>query len=249
MIITVANQKGGVGKTDLAVNLSSFLAGMGKKVLLIDLDPQANSTDYLFSEKPDTNMKHLLLKDDMKMPDLVLQTQIENLSLAPSGQELNVAQAELMNDVGMQFKLKNKLKSARNRYDFIIIDTPPSLGVLTINALTASDQVIIPIQVHYFATDGVDKLLKTVEMVRKEINPKLDVRGFVLTMYDRRNKLSYKIERKIRESFGDKVFRTFIPVNVDLADAPSFHKPIMLHSRNSRGSYAYENLAREFLAL
>jgi chromosome partitioning protein len=248
MIITVANQKGGVGKTDLSVNLSSFLARMGKKVLLIDLDPQANSTDYLYSGKAGLNTNHLLLENDVKISDLALETGIGNLFLAPAAPELSAAQVELMNDVGMQFKLKRKLKSARNRYDFIIIDTPPSLGVLTINALAASDCVMIPVQVHYFAMDGVQKLLNTVDAVRREINPRLDVRGFVLTMYDRRNKLSYRMERKIRESFGDKVFRTSIPVNVDLADSPSSHKPVMLSSRNSRGAYAYENLAREFLA-
>ena len=244
MIITVANQKGGVGKTDLAVNLSSSLAAAGKRVLLVDMDPQANATDYLTSEKPKITTGELLMNEELRMNDILLKTQIENLLLVPGGPSLNLAQVDLINDVGMQFKLKRKLYS-RN-YDYVFIDTPPSLGVLTINSLTASDSVLIPIQVNYFALDGVKKLIHTIEKVRREINPKLSVRGFVLTMYDKRNKLTFRIEKLARETFGSKVLKTVIPINVNLADSPSRHRPIMLHSKESRGRYAYLNLAKEF---
>ena len=245
MIITVANQKGGVGKTDLAVNLSSFLANSGKKVMLVDLDPQANATTYLLSQKPKKTTSELFLDDDLKLSNIAMQTGVENLHIAPGSPRLNVAQVELMNDVGMQFKLKRKLKG--HGYDYVVIDTPPSLGMLTINALTASDNVLIPVQVHYFALDGVDKLLNTVKKVRKEINPKLNVSGFILTMYDKRNNLSSEIEKHVRSSFGETVFKTVIPVNVDLATAPKKNMPILLASRESRGAYAYDNLAKEFL--
>ena len=245
MIITVVNQKGGVGKTDLAVNLASSLAKAGKKVLLVDLDPQANTTDYLTLNRPELTTGELLTDDKLMIKEMMQDTQIENLSLAPGGASLNVAQVDLLNDVGMQFKLKRKLRSMK--HDYVIIDTPPSLGVLTINALTASDRVLVPVQVNYFATEGVNKLMNTVKKVKREINPKLNVMGFVLTMYDKRNKLSYKIEKMVRKQFGSKVMKTMIPVNVDLADAPSNHKPIMLHSRESRGAYAYANLAKEIV--
>lgn len=247
MIITIANQKGGVGKTDLAVNLSSHLALLNKKTLLIDLDPQANATDYLLSKKPNSlTSADLLVKDNIKLVDVVWKTSLKNLFLVPASSNLNAAQVELMNDVGMQFRLKRKIRSSKG-FDFIIIDTPPSLGMLTINALTASDHVIVPVQTHYFATDGVESLLNTIKTMRKEINPKLQILGYVLTMYDKRNKLSACIERLIRKRFGEKVFKTCIPINVDLAVAPAYHRPISLHSKHSRGNYAYLNLTKEFL--
>lgn len=248
MIITVANQKGGVGKTDLCVNLSSYLASMGKKVLLIDLDPQGNATDYLLSVEPKLTSSDLILRGDLKISRIAVQTRVENLSVIAANNTLNAAQIELMNDVGMQFKLKKKLRP-RHGYDYVIIDTPPSLGMLTINALTASDAVLIPIQVHYFAMGSVEKLMNTIEMVKREINPKLDVRGFVLTMYDKRNKLSGRIEKMVRKNFGDKVFETMIPININLAAAPSKHIPIMLHSKESRGACAYSRLTKEFLGM
>jgi chromosome partitioning protein len=246
MIITVANQKGGVGKTDLAVNLSSYLAKMGKKVLVVDMDPQANATDYILPVKPKLTSGDLLLREDLKLHKVAVETPINNLSLVAANPSLSAAQIELLNDVGMQFKLKRKL-SPRGSYDYIFIDTPPSLGMLTINALAASDAVIIPIQVHYFAMEGVGKLMNTIEMVKREINPELDILGYVLTMYDKRNLLSSRVEKNVRESFKKKVFNTVIPINVDLADAPSKHMPIMLHAKDSRGAFAYARLAKEFL--
>ena len=250
MIITVANQKGGVGKTDLAVNLSSHLAFLGKKTLLIDLDPQANATDYLLPEKNKIKKTSadLLISDKIRLQDVVLETQIKNLHIVPGHHSLNAAQVELMNDVGMQFRLKRKIRKTKS-YDYIIIDTPPSLGMLTVNALTASDHVLVPIQTHYFATDGVEKLMSTINAIKKEINPKIDVKGYVLTMYDKRNKLSSAIEKLVRKKFGEKVLKTHIPINVELTKAPIYHKPIILHSKSSRGAYAYMNLAKEFLSL
>lgn len=245
MIITVANQKGGVGKTDLSVNLASFLAEKGK-TLLIDLDPQANSTSYLGIQNPKKSTGHLLTDDRLKMGDIITKTNVDNLFLAPGCKKLNVAQVELMSDVGMQFRLKRKLKNEKD-HDFVIIDTPPSLGMLTVNALAASDYVLVPIQVHYFAVDGVDKLLETVGMIKKEINPKLDVKGYVLTMFDKRNHVSAKVERHIRQKFGDKVFSSKIPINIDLVNASKSSKPIKLHAPESRGAYAYRNLAEELM--
>lgn len=248
MIVTVANQKGGVGKTDLIVNLASYIANLGKKVLIIDLDPQANASDYLLKKKPKTTTSDLLIKN-IGFEDVILDTKIKNLLIVPGSSKLYAAQIHLLNDVGMQFKLKRKLKGMKKSFDYIFIDTPPSLGMLTINALTASDCVLIPIQTSYFAAEGVEKLNNTVKKIKAELNPKLEIKGYVLTMFDKRNKLSFKIEKETRGKFGDKVFRTHIPVNVDLTNAPSYHKPILLHSSQSRGAYAYSNLAKEFLGL
>jgi len=246
MIITVANQKGGVGKTDLSVNLASSLAKKDKKVLLIDLDPQANATCYLSDKKFKKNTSHLLLDGKVKINDVLVETKVKNLFLAPGSSELYATQIELLNDVGMQFKLKKKLKDL-DGFDYVIIDTPPSLGLLTINALAASTNVMVPVQVNYFSMDGVDKLLKTVEKVKEDINPEIDLGGFVLTMFDKRNNLSFEIERRVRGNFGKKVFETVIPINVDLAISPGRHEPIILSSKESRGAYAYKNLAEEFL--
>ncbi len=247
MIVTIANQKGGVGKTDLAVNLASYVAHLGKKVLLIDLDPQANATDYLISGKIKSSTSEVLTGNS-SLKAVIMNTLVPNLSVAPATSKLYAAQIHLLNDVGMQFKLKRKLKDLKG-FDYVFIDTPPSLGTLTINALTASDSVIVPMNSSYFATEGMEKLANTVEKIREELNPRLEIRGYVLTMFDKRNSLSSRTERKLRSRLGDKVFGTHIPVNVDLVDAPESHKPILLHSSRSRGAYAYSNLAKEFLGL
>lgn len=246
MIITVANQKGGVGKTDLTVNLAASLSGMGKKVLVIDMDPQANATKYILQENPKLTSGDLLLREDLTLSHVATETQMPNLSVIAANPSLNAAQVEMINDAGMQFKLKRKL-AQKHDYDFVLIDTPPSLGLLTINALTASDAVLVPIQVHYLAIDGVEKLMNTIDMVKRDINPELEVFGFVLTMYDKRNSLTGTIEKMVRERFGRDVFTTSIPVNVDLTAAPNSHKPITLYSKESRGAHAYSRLAKEFL--
>ena len=213
MIITVANQKGGVGKTDLATNLSSCLAKRGKKVLLLDMDPQANATTYLSDKKHKKTTSHLLLDGKVKLHDAAVKTGIENLSIVPGSPELYSTQIELLNDVGMQFKLKKKLSDAKG-FDYVIIDTPPSLGLLTINALTASSHVIVPVQVNYLALDGMEKLLKTVEKIKEDINPELDLRGFVLTMYDKRNKLSHDERQIRREGLPDAYTDKHRPRNI-----------------------------------
>jgi chromosome partitioning protein len=246
MIITVANQKGGVGKTDVSVNLSSCIAEKGKKVLLIDLDPQGNATTYLSGKEFRKTSSNLISDENIKIADVIQKTSVKNLSIIPGDQRLNAATVDILNDVGMQFKLKRKIKNLRG-FDHILIDTPPSLGPLTINALAASSGVIVPIQVHHLATEGMEKLISTVSLMKKEINPKLDVFGYVLTMYDKRNKLSGSIEEIIRQRFKQKVFSSMIPVNVDLAAAPREHMPIIQHAKESRGAYAYRNLAKEFL--
>jgi chromosome partitioning protein len=246
MIVTVANQKGGVGKTDLATNLASCLAKKGKKVLLVDMDPQANATSYLTNEKHKKTTSHLLLDAKVKISDIAVSTNVENLFLAPGSPDLYATQVELLNDIGMQFKLKKKL-AGLSGFDYVLIDTPPSLGLLTVNALTASTHVMIPVQVNYLALDGMEKLLKTIDKVKEEINPGLCLKGMVLTMYDKRNNLSTHIEKVVREKFGDKVFRTQIPVNVDLAISAGIHQPIIVSNKDSRGAYAYLNLADEFM--
>jgi len=251
-VLAVANQKGGVGKTDLTVNLSCRLASLGKRVLLVDMDPQANATDYLV--KPDTPIVRttadLLLDDSVTLDDAVLGSCREKLDVVPGHPDLSSAQIRLANDVGMQFKLKRKLKAlteGRLRYDFVLIDTPPSLGLLTVNTLTAATGVIIPVQTHYFAMEGVVQLEETIHKVTEDINPGLKVLGIVLTMYDRRTLISREVEAKVREEFNGRVFSTVIPVNVRLAEAPSHHESIFEYDSRSSGARAYEELTKEIL--
>jgi len=251
-IIAVANQKGGVGKTDLTVNLSCQLASLGNKVLLIDLDPQANATDYLF--QPDVHhgktVADLLLDDSVTFADVVVNNCRENLDVIPSHQSLSSTQIRLANDINMQFKLKKKLRAITEGdrdYDYVVIDTPPSLGLLMVNTLTAASDVIIPVQTHYFAMDGLVQLRETIQKVREDINPSLKILGAVLTMYDRRTVISREVSEKIREEFDGRVFNTFIPVNVRLAEAPSHHKSIFEYDPGCAGAKAYRDLAKEIL--
>jgi chromosome partitioning protein len=251
-IIAIANQKGGVGKTDLTVNLSCQLASAGKRVLLIDMDPQANATDYLVG--PDTPIvkttADLLLEDGVSLGDVLIRRCRQNLDVAPGSGDLSACQVRLANDINMQFKLKKKLKELREdgEYDFVVIDTPPSLGILTVNALTAANQVLIPVQTQYFAMEGVVQLLETIRKVKEDINPGLEVLGAVLTLYDRRTLLSREVEAKVRNGFTDGVvFSTVIPVNVRLAEAPSYHKSIFEYDSDCNGARAYGALAQEIL--
>lgn len=251
-IIAVANQKGGVGKTDLTVNLSCQLASLGKRTLIIDLDPQANSTDYLVS--PGTpagkSTADLLLDDGVGLDDVVMSNCRENLDILPSSQELSSCQIRLANDINMQFKLKKKLKpitEGERNYDYVFIDTPPSLGLLMVNTLTAANGVIIPVQTQYFALDGVVQLQETIHKVREDINPALNVLGVVLTMYDRRTLISREVAEKVRDEVSERVFTTVIPTNVRLAEAPSHHKSIFEYDPDSTGAKAYRELAKEVL--
>jgi chromosome partitioning protein len=252
-IIAVANQKGGVGKTDLTVNISCQLASAGKKVLLMDMDPQANATDYLVS--PETQFvkttADLLLDDSVSLADILIRDCRENLDVAPADGNLSACQIGLANDINMQFKLKKKLKAVKEEeggYDFVVIDTPPSLGLLTVNALTVANQVLIPVQTQYFAMDGVVQLLETVAKLKEDINPGLEILGAVLTLYDRRTLIAKEVETKVRNEFVDgRVFSTVIPVNVRLAEAPSYHKSILEYDSECNGAKAYEKLAEEIL--
>lgn len=244
--IAIANQKGGVGKTDLCVNLATSLANKNKKVLLIDLDPQANATDYLTSEKHEKTSYNLLAEEETSINDVIRKTNIKNLDIIPSDTRLSAAQVMLANDVRMQFKLKRKIGDLEE-YDYVFIDTPPSLGLLTLNALTSADKVLIPIQVHYFAMEGVANLTRTMEAIKEDLNPWLKLGGVVLTMYDKRNKLSAEVKKMVEAAFKGKVFKTVIPVNVKLAEAPSHHKPIAHYASWSTGAKAYEKLAEEFM--
>lgn len=244
--VAVCNQKGGVGKTDLSVNLASSLTALGKRVLLVDLDPQGNATHYLTTFTPKMSARDLLMDEKVGLEDVAEGTSVENLDIVPSDLSLNVASVQLVNEVNMQFKLRRKLKST-DGYDYIIMDTPPSLGPLTLNALTAADAVLIPVQSQYLAMCGVQQLLESVELVREDLNQGLRLGGMVLTMYDRRTNLSREVEETVRDAFGEKVFKTMIPVNVRLAESPSHHKAVMLYSPQSTGARAYMNLAQEFL--
>jgi chromosome partitioning protein len=251
-IIAVANQKGGVGKTDLTVNISCQLASLGKRVLLIDMDPQANSTVYLVS--PDMPIAKtaadLLLDDSVTLEDVVISDCRENLDVVPADVSLSACQIKLANDINMQFKLRKKLKAiteGTHVYDFVLIDTPPSLGLLTVNTLTAANLVVIPIQTHYLAMEGVVQLEETVQKVKEDINPGLGILGAVLTLYDRRTLISKEVEGKVRKGFGGRVFSTVIPVNVRLAEAPSYHKSIFEYDPECNGAKAYRELAQEIL--
>ena len=251
-VVAVANQKGGVGKTDLTVNLSCQLASAGKKVLLIDMDPQANATDYLVS--PETRIvkstADLLIDDSVSLQDILIKDCRENLDVAPASGDLSACQIRLANDINMQFKLKKKLKEMKEArsYDYVLIDTPPSLGILTVNTLTAATEVLIPVQTQYFAMDGVVQLLETVRKVKEDINPELAIMGAVLTMYDRRTILSREVASRVRHEFSEgRVYETVIPVNVRLAEAPSYHKSIIEYDSGCNGAKAYNALAEEIL--
>jgi len=246
-IVALANQKGGVGKTTTAINLGASVAACERKVLIVDLDPQANATSGVGFSKNEEASMYPVLVDGAPLRDIVRQTELPTLSLAPSSVDLVGAEIELREAIGREFHLRKALAEVKGEYDYILIDSPPSLGLLTINALTAADSVLVPMQCEYFALEGVSKLLATVERVRDAVNPALEIEGIALTMYDERMNLSRQVAEEVRTHFGDKVYRTVIPRNVRLGEAPSFGKPIILYDIRSRGSEAYLNLAREFI--
>ncbi|HUP45496.1 MAG TPA: ParA family protein [Thermoanaerobaculia bacterium] len=247
-IVTLANQKGGVGKTTTAINLGASLAACERRVLLVDLDPQANATSGLGLSKHDERSMYPVLVDQMAIRDIIRSTEISTLFIAPSSVDLVGAELELGGAEEREYRLRQALASITSEYDYILIDSPPSLGLLTINALTAADSVLVPMQCEYFAIEGVAQLLNTIERVREALNPSLEIEGIALTMFDERMNLSRQVAEEVRGHFGEKVYGTVVPRNVRLGEAPSFGKPIILYDIRSRGSEAYVNLAREFIA-
>ena len=248
-IIAVANQKGGVGKTTTTVNLSTILAKRGKKVLLIDTDPQGNATSGLGVEKESELSTYDLLITDVAAEDIVQETAIKNLYISPSNINLAGAEVQLVSMMSREQRMKEKLDVIKNKFDFILIDCPPSLGLITLNAFTASDSVLIPVQCEYYALEGLGQLLNTVELVRKHLNKNLYVEGALLTMYDIRTNLANQVVKEVKRFFQNKVYKTVIPRNVRVSEAPSYGMPITIYDPKSKGARSYEKFAKEFLKL
>jgi len=246
-IVSLANQKGGVGKTTTAINLSASLAACERNVLLIDLDPQANATSGVGIAKNLEKSMYPVLTDGMNIREIIQPTDLPNFHVAPSSVDLVAAEIELSDAIGREFYLRKALSEVAKEYDYVLIDSPPSLGLLTINGLAAAHSVLVPMQCEYFAIEGVAQLLNTVERVRDILNPALDIEGIALTMYDERMNLARQVADEVKAHFGDKVYNSVIPRNVRLGEAPSFGKPIILYDIRSRGSEAYVNLAKEFI--
>lgn len=249
-IISITNQKGGVGKTTTAVNLATALASVDKKVLVIDFDPQGNASTGLGIEQND-RVKDIysLLFDKNIFKESIKQTKIKNLDVVPASIDLSAAEIELSNIEEKTLKLRSLFEKNLflSSYDYIFIDCPPALGYLTLNALGASDSVMIPLQCEFFALEGVSHLMNTIQLVQQNINKELEIEGVILTMYDKRNKLSELVEKDVRNCFGEFVFNTIIPRNVRVSEAPSHGKPVILYDLDCAGSQAYINLAAEFL--
>jgi chromosome partitioning protein len=245
-VISIANQKGGVGKTTTAVNLGAALAEIGYRVLVVDLDPQGNATTGLgISHRNVEGSIYDVIMNDTPLDDCVEPTSVKNLFVCPATIDLAGAEIELVPAFSRELKLKRALQGARDDYDFTLIDCPPSLGLLTVNGLAASDDVLVPIQCEYYALEGLGQLLRNVALVKSNLNPELDVRGIVLTMYDARTRLAVQVEREVREHFGSKVYRTVVPRTVRISEAPSFGEPIIVFDATSRGAVAYRELAKE----
>ncbi|AWE09178.1 sporulation initiation inhibitor Soj [Lysinibacillus sp. 2017] len=247
-IIAITNQKGGVGKTTTSVNLSACLAFLGKKVLLIDIDPQGNATSGLGVRKGDLeSCIYDVIINDEDIKEVIQQTNVENLYIVPATISLAGAEIELVSTISREVRLKKALQEVKNNFDFIIIDCPPSLGLLTINALTAADALIIPVQCEYYALEGLSQLLSTVRLVQKHLNKELMIDGVLLTMLDARTNLGIQVIDEVKRYFQDKVYRSIIPRNVRLSEAPSHGKPIILYDPKSRGAELYLEFAREVI--
>jgi chromosome partitioning protein len=247
-IVAISNQKGGVGKTTTAINLAASLAALDRSVLIVDLDPQSNATSGLgFSRAKEGPNAYDVISGDAPAAAAIRPTPFPNLSLLPSGRDLVGAEIELVNETGRESRLREALEPIRGGFETIFIDCPPSLSLLTVNALSAADGVLIPIQTEYFALEGVSELLETIERVRHAFNPELAIDGVVLTMYDDRTNLGRQVTDDIRTHLGNKVYETVIPRNVRLGEAPSFGKPVLAYDIKSKGAEAYLALAREFL--
>jgi chromosome partitioning protein len=249
-VFSIANQKGGVGKTTTSVNLAACLATDGRRTLLVDIDPQGNSTSGLGIDRGalESCVYDLLLEEEPP-EEVILPTRIPNLSLIPATLDLAGAEIELVSARSREYRLKEALSEIKESYDYVIIDAPPSLGLLTVNALVASDAVLIPIQCEYYALEGISQLLRTVHLVRQHLNPALAILGVLLTMHDPRTNLSQQVIDEVRSHFGAKVFQTIIPRNIRLSEAPSHGLPITLYDPRSRGAEAYQALAQEVIQL
>ena len=249
--IAIFNQKGGVGKTTTNINLAACLAKKGKKILVLDIDPQGNTTSGLGIEKKALKKSSydLMIEDDINAEDVILKTGVDNLDIIPANVSLSGAEVELAIIRGREKRLKKALNQVKEKYDFIFIDCPPSLGLLTINSLTAVDSVLIPIQCEFYALEGVAQLMNTIEIVRKNLNEKLYVQGVILSMFDGRTNLSVQVVEEVKKYFREKVYKTVIPRNVRLAEAPIYGLPIIEYDPKSKGAEAYREFADEFLGV
>lgn len=246
--IAIANQKGGVGKSTTAINLSACLAEAGKRVLTIDIDPQGNTTSGLGIDKNDTNNTvYELLLEECEIKDCIIDLEIDNLYLIPSNINLSGAEIELIGVENKEYILKNSIDQVKEEYDFIIIDCPPSLNMLTINAMTTADTVLVPIQCEYYALEGLTQLMHTIDLVQERLNPDLEIEGVVFTMYDARTNLSLQVVENVKENLNQMIYKTIIPRNVRLAEAPSYGLPITLYDSKSAGAESYRLLAEEVL--
>lgn len=248
-IISIFNQKGGVGKTTTNINLCAFLAEMGKRVLTIDIDPQGNTTSGLGIDKNSLEYSIYDVIMGLNPDEAIIHTAIDNLDVIPSSMELAGAEIELILKENRESVLKESIFHLKDKYDYIFIDCPPSLGLLAINSLTASDSVIIPIQCEFYALEGVGQLMNTIQLVKKNLNHKLEIQGVVMSMFDGRTNLSIEVVEEVKKYFKGKVYTTVIPRNIRLAEAPSYGLPIMLYDRSCKGAEAYSALAKEFLML
>lgn len=247
-IIAVANQKGGVGKTTTAINLAACLAEKGKKVLIVDMDPQGNTTSGLGLDKNEIeNTVYEVLTEEEDIKNCIVQELFQNLSVLPSNRDLAGAEIELIAEEGMQFILKDNLELVQDEYDFIIIDCPPALGMLTVNSMTAAHSVLVPIQCEFYAIDGLSQLIYTIELIQEILNPNLYIEGVVFTMYDARTNLSLQVVENVKDNLDYRIYKTIIPRNVRLAEAPSFGLPITLYANRSTGAESYRMLADEVI--
>lgn len=246
-VISIANQKGGVGKTTTSINISTILAKKGKNVLLIDADPQGNATSGIGIDKKTEKSIYDVIIEETKIEDVILDTQVKNLKICPSNINLAGAEVELVSMMSREYRLKERIEETKENYDYIIIDCPPSLGLITLNAFTASDSVLIPVQCEYYALEGLEQLMNTVNLVKKHLNKDFDLEGAVLTMYDARTNLSNQVVKEVKNYFEDKVYKTVIPRNVRLSEAPSFGMPISIYDPKSKGAKCYEKLVKEIL--
>ena len=247
-VIACANQKGGVGKTTTVVSLASYLALDGQRVLLVDLDPQGNATSGLGIDRTSLAASvYDLLLSDVSIDDVVETTSVEGLFVLPSDRSLAGAEVELVSSSGRERRLKHVLDGVGDTYDFVLLDCPPSLGLLTVNGLTAADSVLIPLQCEYYALEGLGQLMATIDLIREHLNPRLSTKGVVLTMHDGRTSLSADVTTEVRRHLGDQVFEALVPRSVRLAEAPSYGRPIAQYSPNSRGALAYQAITAELL--